>query len=95
MNTTKHTPGPWKFAHGTDEQLVHEWSDVAYIDTRIPERTKAEQIANARLISAAPELLDALRDIIGQCDDGKAALDNNGTYKKARAAIAKATGQNI
>jgi hypothetical protein len=46
--------------------------------------------ANARLISAAPELLEALESVLGNC------LDPNGlaaAHVKARAAIAKATGE--
>jgi hypothetical protein len=64
-----HTPGPWE---ATERHEYHEiigprersswygrkgvWA-VAYADT---DRDVAEQIANARLISAAPDLLEAL-----------------------------------
>lgn len=51
----------------------------------------AEAKANARLISAAPELLDALKEIIDAADGGGwKAIDPS--FGKARAAIAKATG---
>ena len=51
-----------------------------------------KQRKNARLIAAAPELLDALRDIIEWFDAGdvEAARECAG---RARAAIEKATGQ--
>ena len=48
----------------------------------------AEKRANARLIAAAPELLEALESVLENC------LDSEGlaaAYAKARVAIAKAT----
>lgn len=46
---------------------------------------------HARLIAAAPELLEALqRYVVG--DETEARTDNN-LYRTARAAIAKATGE--
>ena len=48
-----------------------------------------EQEANARLIAAAPDLLEALSEIIN--DGGKFVMTNE-THRKARAAIAKARG---
>lgn len=53
-----------------------------------------EQEANARLIAAAPELLEALRDTLEICLSRGSALglDNGGpVLDKARAAIAAAT----
>ena len=49
-----------------------------------------EQEANARLISAAPDLLEALSEIIN--DGGKFVMTHE-THLKARAAIAKARGE--
>jgi hypothetical protein len=46
----------------------------------------AETQANARLIAAAPDLLEALRAMLEDDDHGEAC-------SKARAAIAKATGE--
>lgn len=53
---------------------------------------KAEEAANARLIAAAPELLEALRDML------MVTTETNGCGRQhaidgARAAIAKATGE--
>jgi len=53
----------------------------------------AEEIANVRLIAAAPELLDALRDIIAIDANHDSMDDTLQRYKTARAAIAKAEGR--
>jgi len=47
--------------------------------------------ANARLIAAAPELLDALKEILYYIGDRKVAT--HGAMHRARDAIAKATGE--
>lgn len=49
-----------------------------------------ELAANARLIAAAPDLLEALRRLMGGTTTLEDALD---AAKQARAAISKATGQ--
>ena len=53
---------------------------------------RATALANARLIAAAPELLEALKEIIAAADgDGWNQLD--ASFATARAAIAKAEGE--
>ena len=51
-------------------------------------RTKA----NARLIAAAPELLEALEGMVRLLEVEDARLANFGEVDRARAALAKATG---
>lgn len=97
---TKHTPGPWllnennnwktnPFSVTVRKPGVHS-TTVANIPTRmtIP---PTEQQANARLISAAPDLLDALitmpQSMLNTEQDWWDWID------KARAAIDKATGE--
>ena len=70
---TKHTPGPWKaveldeytVAIKTDRNHTHECIHIA--DANIMSGNLAEEvpmaIANAKLIAAAPELLEALKRI--------------------------------
>lgn len=65
---TAHTPGPWK-AITTGYNRVDIRTDVPMNSRAIGEvyRDGSEPtgLANARLIAAAPELLDALRDVAG------------------------------
>ena len=82
-----HTPSPWTFVQsGTGDFPI--WN--VRIGTRglitLPATAGMETMdADARLIAAAPELLEALQDL---CD----TLGECGMTEKARAAIAKATG---
>lgn len=62
----KYTPGPWSFSetsgHGT--RLIYGADRYLVADAgRIPKRSDEEATANARLISAAPDLLAALDDL--------------------------------
>ena len=98
--SAKHTPGPWltdrgnvhtgqiaTIHHCLNNDWVEIWTDK-WAETGLGE---GEQEANARLIAAAPELLDALTEIVAAADgDGWKQLD--ATFAAARAAIAKATG---
>ena len=93
----KHTPGPWQWE---DEQLfVHEEASGATVarvcddDGYVSCPHAMPMSANARLIAAAPELLETLESVVKVCDD----LGRDGVFShvmaQARAAIAKATGQ--
>lgn len=88
----EHTPGPWEVTRRPGRMYVSDangYNVMAGLSTS--PLTMAELEANARLISAAPELLDALTDLVGGC--GKEGdLFNGAAMEKASAAIAKATG---
>lgn len=84
---TKHTPGPWKYTisakhnrpqiSGKDgHQICLLWRD-------------GEMEANARLIAAAPELLEALKNLANQTVINEY---NGHCFTAARKAIAKAEG---
>jgi hypothetical protein len=95
---TQHTPGPWKFGSKTDGDLYKR--NIAGVDgyhvAAVSSRDDHEVDANARLIAAAPDLLEALQDLFDAdmehvlMGDGKD--DQIEAIAKARAAIAKATG---
>lgn len=80
----------------TTGRLIHseEGEAVAMAVTAYPswtdEEKEAELEANARLIAAAPELLEALKGLLNYENLG--AYARSDVRKQARAAIAKATG---
>lgn len=91
----KHTPGPWTFYDDRGDgktgriEIVAMGKTVARIYNSVP----AEDVPNARLIAAAPELLDALQTIlnIALMDEGALAR----TIKaEARTALAKLKEKN-
>ena len=91
--TLKHTPGPWKLRLGTGVQYdyIIETKAGALVAAypHYSGATKKVTKANARLIAAAPDLLEALNALL---DDVGRANSMLGAIK-ARAAIAKATGE--
>jgi hypothetical protein len=116
VSEDKFTPGPWE----ADELDVFAPSDCPYhpvadCTSNSSCRDYDTDEANARLIAAAPELLEALRDLmdIETCDIGMDDFEDSdsvgayqdgdgqtkdlpltfGHLRRARAAIAKATGE--
>lgn len=98
MSEAKHTPGPWatdEDDHDAPYQDIkieagkHHTICTVWIDDAPVRDFNAEQQANARLIAAAPELLEFVKEWLG-----RQGTDENYMVAKARAAIAKATGTN-
>jgi hypothetical protein len=85
-----HTPGPWTTREspehwGRIDVIIHsEDTDVA---TAWRGGTEANR-ANANLIAAAPDLLEALEEVLGW-----ETLCPIEVYERARAAIRKARGE--
>lgn len=99
---TKHTPGPWlrDRESGFDcDVRAANGRKIASVNVQNAPKSKKgwlsrqkENEANARLIAAAPDLLNALAEIVAAADgDGWKALDAG--FNNARTAIAKATGE--
>ena len=95
---SKHTPGPWVVAGPNliDQADAGIWGsgefDFVICDMQRDGYEDAEQKANALLISAAPDLLEALERLVSAARDVDhgyldQAIDN------AESAIAKARGQ--
>ena len=104
----QHTPGPWK-VHPYVAQLgpYNKCRDVGPSGLAVcnvigefehkGEGIGETQEANARLIAAAPELLEALHRVLDMAeidaDDGALALETLRSIRiRARAAIARAEG---
>jgi hypothetical protein len=100
-----HTEGEWT----ADECWVYAWTPAGHMRigaTWHPEVViswvgvdRAECMANARLIAAAPDLLEALEDVAGLAAEAMKAVSNQPfdpesllSIRRARAAIAKAKG---
>jgi hypothetical protein len=88
--TERHTPGPWEVTRTSSMEIfIRHPSDMDgrkpgyFAEVRRFTSDDAEVEANARLISAAPDLLAALVEIVE-------TLGNPGTLAKAKDAIAKA-----
>lgn len=85
MTQAKHTPGPWSDPTGTSVYAGKKLVAAVYGDD--PEcKSDDRMTANARLMAAAPDLLEAL--IHCATDEGP----EQEWLDRARAAIAKATG---
>ena len=96
----KYTQGPWRVVNYQDKndvpRVVSDKGGIAvlcinrYLGEAGP--SKQEQI-NAALIAAAPELLEALMDALKDLEALSQWDNASACARKARAAIAKATGE--
>lgn len=111
MGETKHTPGPWDLceahpcSHGA--RVLAGCRIIATVVGGIGRRATKSGRANARLIAAAPDLLEALRAVewSGESHDedgdpvdacpwcGSVVGDAHDAKCKVAAAIAKAEGR--
>ena len=80
-----HTPGPW-----TAIDRSHVYTEGLQLVAVAQHGRSVE--ANARLIAAAPELLEALQAIVERVNGGSSYRMGADVDGLARAAIAKATG---
>lgn len=112
MSNSKHTPGPWSvFEHSWCETSISAPGtsnsicllDINHATEESQEADEAQMAANAHLIAAAPELLEALRiarefmSIASDWNFHEAEINGEmrSTYdwlEVVDAAIAKATG---
>jgi len=109
MSNTKHTPGPWRTLNLVSATAIHaaSGSRVCHLSYYVEfngspcgsiesqDKTQEEIDANARLISAAPELLEALEMVVGEASpvgDKEMATISFNQLTEVRAAIAKAKG---
>ena len=89
---SKHTPGPWNlYPNNASDWVVRKM---------FPNGQESHEIArcqsgmdNARLIAAAPDLLEALQAMLEQFTKTPSTLKDSEARCKAHAAIAKAMGE--
>lgn len=88
-----HTPGPWEamIEHNPHRYQIEigspEWCPLASAWD-----TNEESVANAHLIAAAPELLEACKMLVEYWMTGAAVDGESESADRVRAAIRKATG---
>lgn len=99
MSKAIHTPGPWQVCVDApsliEASIGHEdglMRTIAQALDPIPHIGDKTVNANARLIAAAPELLDVLQVIVRQCGSRLTDVSGNDALLScAEAVIAKAT----
>jgi len=93
---TKHTQGEWRVSKSGNPQfktcvVAEDMGSVCFIT----DWTEEEAKANAKIISAAPELLESLKQLMEGVDGLPPLTAITGTltkqYKQAQQAIKKAT----
>jgi len=111
---SKHTPGPWKITAGYDRSTIsggmgESGHPHVVAEVRHPTAFRIDEgPANARLIAASPEMLEALKDakttidaMLSAIDDANDAWPSDNqkkwhefcaTFDKVAAAIEKAEG---
>nr|WP_313510277.1 hypothetical protein [Stenotrophomonas geniculata] len=99
--SSKHTPGPWIYAY-SDSDTCHFVVSAPHEREEVAGEYGIPRSDDARLIAAAPELLDALIEAvdcgmvpISSAKDGGASTHSRQVRcaDMIRAAIAKATGE--
>ena len=90
----KHTPGPWKFGGMNTRHVFgpdgHAICTLAAFEDRIS-LGKGTVKANARLIAAAPDMLDTIQRLVEQIECQGFINQHEGA--KAKALIVKITGR--
>jgi hypothetical protein len=101
MDKPGYTPGPWSVAqpwNGFSEIRGGNGELVFGLAAGVPGEKQPDEIceANARLIAAAPEMFEALQNILlcpAILDELNGDNETNNAVAKARAALSKALGE--
>lgn len=94
--STQHTPGPWHVSKASPTRVIESGprgNSIAKMGLNLGACSQEEAEANARLIAAAPDLLEALQGMLlgFSLTQNPDAYPSDAPCNKARAAIAKAT----
>lgn len=94
MSTPKHTPGPWHYEQGKLGTTIWAAGRILIAKLSFPGAGKpCPSLADARLIAAAPELLEALKALLADSGGTIGTSEGHGFAIAARAAVAKAEGK--
>ena len=95
QNKPNFTPGPWKIMNDKNGYpLIFNGVDGFNPICRLEHKAKFDRkIADANLIAAAPEMYEALQDLINQMNELSAYGDPLPDDSKAIKALAKARGE--
>lgn len=89
--STKYTPAPWRVHHSHGWLVVEDDNEEMFVQVKKGIGSEKDR-ANAYLIAAAPELLEALQNLanimIAFEDDGSKHV-----FQSAKSAISKALGE--
>ena len=94
MTERKWTPGPWlvKERHGCDQLVASDGTSLMGNETYYP--WTPENMADWRLIAAAPDLYEALENARDALKYGAEYSESNCVIAAADRALAKARGEN-
>jgi len=93
---SKHTPGPWHVSKRNPLSVVEAGpraSQIAKMGIKLGVCSQQDAEANARLIAAAPDLLEALARLVRQYGSDGVIYTGDHPIAVASAAITKATGE--
>ena len=90
IDNDKHTPGPW-VSHAEVAGVIYGPDGHQVCTTPRTTRREVERAANARLITAAPEMLEALRAIVYRPRTSRPRKDDNAARDIAVSALDQIT----
>jgi len=95
MSHSKFTPGPWQVNVWTTGRRTVEGVNAPTIAEIHDTHEDVEKAANARLIAAAPDLYEALRELTALMEDVRTGqyTPDSFTTQPARITLAKAEGR--
>lgn len=87
----KHTPGPW---FPVEDSVMTDGANYLgrFVAKFVTGKDESEKTANALLISAAPDLLEACKAMVACYEFEHVATEHDSIYGQAVSAIAKAEG---
>lgn len=90
MTNPSYTPGPWHVGQHDNNIVYADGGRMVANCNDAFDRITLTPAANARLIASAPELLDALKEVLFNSVHGNGLKAHWKAHDRARAAISKA-----